>query len=131
MKLTPVLFVDAIEPSLPFWVGRLGFEQVASVPDEAPFGFVVLVRDGVEVMLQTRSGLAEDLPAIAAQPPGVSCSLFLEIEDFAAELARLGDAPVLVPERTTFYGMREIVVREPGGHIVIVAARVGGNAAGA
>jgi len=28
-----------------------------------------------------------------------------------------------MPERMTFYGMREIGVREPGGHIAIFAAR--------
>jgi len=28
-----------------------------------------------------------------------------------------------MPERKTFYGMREISVREPGGHIVCFAAK--------
>jgi hypothetical protein len=38
-------------------------------------------------------------------------------------LTRLNGYPVALPERTTFYGMREIGVFEPGGHTVIFAAR--------
>ena len=32
MKLTPVLLVDSIEKSLPFWVDRMAFEKTAEVP---------------------------------------------------------------------------------------------------
>jgi uncharacterized glyoxalase superfamily protein PhnB len=31
--------------------------------------------------------------------------------------------PIALPERTTFYGMREIGVIDPAGHTVIFAAR--------
>jgi hypothetical protein len=31
-KSTPVLIVDAIEPSLPFWQERLGLERPVEVP---------------------------------------------------------------------------------------------------
>lgn len=128
MKLTPVLFVETLEPSLAFWVDRLGFQVVATVPDQGPLGFAILARDGAEVMLQTHASVAEDVPALAALPRGTSCGLFLEVDDFDAARRRLGDAPVLFPERTTFYGMREIGVREPGGHVVTIAARVAGGA---
>ena len=32
-------------------------------------------------------------------------------------------AEVLVQERTTFYGMREMVVREPGGTVLVFAEK--------
>ena len=31
-RITPVLFVQAIEPVLPFWVDALGFEKTIEVP---------------------------------------------------------------------------------------------------
>jgi hypothetical protein len=34
-KLTPLFHVEAIEPSLPFWVGRLGFTKTIEVPSLA------------------------------------------------------------------------------------------------
>jgi hypothetical protein len=33
-KLTPILTVEAIEPSLPFWVDALGFTKTVDVPHE-------------------------------------------------------------------------------------------------
>ena len=62
MKITANLFVDAIEPCLEFWVGRLGFEKTVEVPEEGRLGFVILQREGAEVMLQTRSSVRADVP---------------------------------------------------------------------
>lgn len=35
-KLTPVLYVESIEPALPFWEDRLGFQRVVEVPRDWP-----------------------------------------------------------------------------------------------
>jgi len=51
--LTPILAVDAIEPLLPFWTGRLGFALAAQVPHKGALGFVTLQQGPVRVMLQT------------------------------------------------------------------------------
>ena len=52
-SITPVLLVERIEPALPFWRDRLGFEVLAEVPHEDAIGFVMLGRDGLMVMYQT------------------------------------------------------------------------------
>jgi len=70
-KLTPNLIVDAIEPCLPFWVSRLGFEKT------------------------------------------------VDLEPIRAALAGW---PLVVPERTTFYGAHEIIVADPAGNHVFFAA---------
>jgi uncharacterized glyoxalase superfamily protein PhnB len=123
IKITPVLVVEEIEPCLPFWVGRLGFQNVAEVPDGDRIGFVMLIRDGVEVMLQSVASVRKDEPAFA--PDGVSrvASLFIEVDDFADAVARLAGYPIAMPERTTFYGMREIGVFDPAGNVVIFAVK--------
>ena len=56
-------------------------------------------------------------------PLTLNVCLFIEVEDFADILKRLEGYPIALSERTTFYGMREIGVHEPDGHIVIFAAR--------
>ncbi len=53
MKLTPVLILDEIESSLPFWAGRMGFDKVAEVPEGDRLGFVILSSGNAELMLQT------------------------------------------------------------------------------
>lgn len=120
-KITPVLFVEAIEPSLEFWVSRLGFQKAVEVPHGDRLGFVLLTHDGAEVMLQTWASLGEDLPAIAALPRGTSNTLYVDVPDFEAVRKRLEGCEVLIPVRKTFYGATEIGVREPGGHIVLFA----------
>ncbi len=124
MKVTPVLIVDSIEKSLPFWVDRLGFQKTAEVPDGHVLGFVILVKDGGELMLQTRQSADKDVPGVLREATGDSVGLFAVVDDFEDVKRRLQGHPVAVPERTTFYGMREIGVREPHGHFVIFAAPV-------
>jgi hypothetical protein len=123
MKITPVLFCDAIEPSLDFWVGRLGFEKTVEVPEGDRLGFVILVKDGAELMMQTRASVANDLPAMSeyTRPTG---NLFIEVPDFNDLLRRIDGVEVVHPVRDTFYGMREILVREPGGNVMCFAARI-------
>ncbi len=124
-RLTPVLFVDRIVPCLPFWVERLGFSNVAEVP--GPDGqpqFVMLLKDGIEVMYQTWAALAEELPAVAALPRGHATSLFLEVADIAQVDQAMAGIPRVVDRHQTFYGMDEFTVREPGGALVTFAMRV-------
>jgi hypothetical protein len=123
MKITPVLMVEEIEKSLPFWIDRMGFTKTIDVPEGEHLGFAILVRDGAELMLQTVESVRKDAPQFAPQSRSHDVGLFIEVEDFADILKRLEGYPTALPERTTFYGMREIGVHEPSGHIVVFAAR--------
>lgn len=115
------MFVDAVEPSLPFWIDRLGFAKTAEVPGEGGLVFAILNLGAIEVMLQTWASMAVDHPELAHEK-GCSC-VYLEVDDVHEAAAKLTGAPVLTPMRDMFYGMTEITVREPGGHTVIVAAK--------
>jgi hypothetical protein len=124
MKITSVLLVDEIEKSLPFWVERMGFAKTVEVPEGDRLSFVILVRDDAELMLQTIVSARKDAPVFVPEGPASRASLFIEVEDFADVLKRLAGYPVALAERTTFYGMREIGVIEPGGHNAMFAARM-------
>lgn len=124
MKITAVLIVEEIEKSLPFWVDRMGFEKIVEVPDEDRLGFVILARSGAELMLQTIASVRKDEPKFA--PDGAAtkgCGLFIEVDDFGDIRKRLQGYPIVMPERVSFYGMREIGISEPSGHTVIFAAK--------
>lgn len=124
MKITSVLIVEEIEKSLAFWVDRMGFTMTVNVPEGDRLGFVILARDGAELMIQTLSSVRKDEPKFAPDGIGTKGSaLFIEVEDFADIRSRLEGYPIIMPERITFYGMREIGVSEPGGHTVIFAAK--------
>jgi catechol 2,3-dioxygenase-like lactoylglutathione lyase family enzyme len=121
-KLTPVLVVDAIEPCLAFWTERLGFSVAAQVAEGEHLGFVILAKDGVELMYQTQASVAADIPALAGARSGGA--LFLEVSDVAAIERALAGVELVVPRRRTFYGMDEVGAREPGGTVVVFAERV-------
>ena len=120
-KATPLLRVERIEPSLSFWVDRLGFQKVTEVMEGDSLGFVILAKGHVEIMLQSRASLTKDLPQLAAgaMTPSVVYVGVTNLQEVASKLAA---SEVVVPRRTTYYGMEEIWAREPGGHVVGFAA---------
>jgi uncharacterized glyoxalase superfamily protein PhnB len=134
-KLTPIMTVDAIEPCLPFWTERLGFEITGTVPHGDSVGFAMLQKGNVELMYQTFTSVAEDLGA-AANASGHAdlvdrmragaTTLFIEVDALDPLVPALDGADVVVPRRQTFYGMDEIFVRAPCGTLVGLAAKVGG-----
>ena len=118
-KVTPILIVDHVDSCAAFWTGALGFERTTEVPHEGETGFVILQKDDVELMYQSRASVAADLPALAE---GEHRSvLYIETDDLAAVERAVPPASIVVPRRTTFYGMAEIAVREPGGNLVVFA----------
>ena len=104
----------------------MGFTKTVEIPDGDRLGFAILVRDGAELMMQTLASVQKDEPKLAPQALHTQgTTLFIEVDDFADAKKRLEGYPIVMAERVTFYGMREIGVSEPGGHSVIFAAREG------
>lgn len=120
-KLTPVLFVNEIESVLPFWIVGLGFTKTAEVPEGNKLGFVILEKDGVEVMYQTYASADKDLPAIGADVRKGPTFLYLQVDDLASVKAAVKRAEVYMPERKTFYGSTEIGVKDAAGHFITFA----------
>jgi uncharacterized glyoxalase superfamily protein PhnB len=124
MKITSVLFMDAVEPSIEFWTKKLGFQVTVSVPEGDKLGFAILQRGEAEVMVQTHASALKDVGELARQLINTKSSLFIEVDDFDDVLKRIEGLSVSMPVRTTFYGMKEIGIVEPGGHFVCFAAHV-------
>ena len=120
-KSTPVLIVDMIEPSLPFWQERLGFARPTEVLDGERLGFVILASGAVEIMYQTAALLQKDSNAHTAAFKGDKTFLFVEVDDIDALAIALKGFEIFMPRRETFYGSTEIGYREPGGHFVTFA----------
>lgn len=122
-RITPVLFVKEIEPVLPFWVDKLGFTKTIEVPHGNKLGFVALQKGSTEVMYQSYDSVAEDMPLVAETRKGPTF-LYIEVDNLDQVVAALKSEKVVQPERTAFYGMREIGYQEPGGHFVTFAQPV-------
>lgn len=120
-KLTPILFVEKIEPVLSFWTEHLGFIKTVEVPEDGRLGFVILQQGNVEVMYQTYASVKKDFPQILEQVRKGPSFLYIEVENLDALKPALQSADVYLPERKTFYGAREIGIRDPAGHYLTFA----------
>jgi uncharacterized glyoxalase superfamily protein PhnB len=120
-KLTPVLFVKEIEPVLPMWIDGLGFTKTTEVPDGGRLGFVILEKDGVELMYQTYASVGKDMPAILADVQKGPTFLYVQVDSLEKVKAAIQGLTMYMPQRTTFYGAKEIGVKDPAGHFITFA----------
>jgi uncharacterized glyoxalase superfamily protein PhnB len=123
-KITPVLFVKEIEPILPFWVDALGFTKTIEVPHGKMLGFVALQKGSAEVMYQSFASVGEDMPLISEAARKGPTFLYIEVDNLDAVLAALKSTKMVQPERTAFYGMREVGYQDPAGHFITFAQPV-------
>ena len=120
-KITPVLLVDEVEPCVRFWKERLGFEVAIEVPEGDKIGFVSLHKAGVEVMYQSYASVEKDTSFSAQGYAKGPSFLYIEVDSLDDLIAATNGATVVMPERKTFYGAREIGVKDPAGHVLTFA----------
>jgi len=120
-KLTPVLFVENIEPCVKFWVERLGFQKTMDVPDGNQLAFAMLQRGNVELMYQSYASADKDVTGISQLARKGPTFLYVEVENLDETIAAVKGAEVVMPVRTTFYGAKEIGIKDPAGHFITFA----------
>lgn len=120
-RITPVLFAQEVEPCVKFWVERLGFEKTVEVPEGDKLGFAILQKGSLELMYQSFASAEKDVPAIAGEVRRGATFLYIEVEKLDDAIAALKGADVVLPVRTTFYGAKEIGVKDPAGHVIVFA----------
>jgi uncharacterized glyoxalase superfamily protein PhnB len=120
-KLTPILFTEEIEPCLKFWMERLGFEKTIAVPDGNKLSFVILQKGPVELMYQTNASAEKDVTTVSADVRKGPSFLYVELENLDKIISAVKGVDVAMPVRTTFYGAKEIGVKDPAGHVLIFA----------
>jgi uncharacterized glyoxalase superfamily protein PhnB len=124
LKVTPLLVVDRIEPNLLLWE-KLGFTRTVEVPHGDALGFVILAGKGTEVMLQSRESLRQDAPIVAEH--AATSLLYCDVDSLAEtrrRIAAAGGCTILIDERRTPYGARELWMVDGTGHVVGFAEHV-------
>jgi uncharacterized glyoxalase superfamily protein PhnB len=120
MQITANLVVDSIEDALPFYE-NLGFTKKVEVPHEGKLGFVILELGTAELMMQSRASIAADIAGL--EKDAYRTMLYVHVETLAPIRKALAKVDQVVPERTTFYGAREIIVRDGAGNVLAFASR--------
>lgn len=120
-RITPILFVEEVEPCAKFWVERLGFQKTAEVPEGDKLGFVMLQKGNVELMYQSYASVEKDVGAISNVVRKGPSFLYIEVDSLDEAISAVKDAEVVMPVRTTFYGSKEIGIKDPAGHFITFA----------
>lgn len=118
-KLTPNLMVENVAETLAFYRDILGFEIVTTLPEQEPFDFAIVHRDGVELMFQSRLSLSENVPALTGSAIGASQTFYIEVEGIRDLYESLREkVEIVVDFHTTFYGTQEFYFRDLNGYIL-------------
>jgi uncharacterized glyoxalase superfamily protein PhnB len=121
-KITPVLFVQDVEPCVKFWMDRFGFEKTAEVPDGDKLAFAMLQKGGVELMYQSFASADKDVGTSISQVVRKGPTfLYVEVDNLDETIDAVKGAEVVMPKRKTFYGSTEIGIKDPAGHFVTFA----------
>ncbi len=131
--IIPNLMVTDMARSVAFYRDKLGMAVDMSVGADRSFVqggeaadnavFTVLTWDGAQLMLQTVASLAGDVPAFSTdQAPTPSGTVYFRgfVPDAVAE--KLSADEIVKGPETSWYGMRELYVRDPDGHILCLGA---------
>jgi|SRR4051794_39225348 uncharacterized glyoxalase superfamily protein PhnB len=120
-KITPVLLVEDVEPCVAFWIERFGFDKSIEVPEGDKLGFAALQRGSVEIMYQSFASVEKDSNFLAQQYRKGPTFLYIEVDSLDELINAAKGAKVVMPERKTFYGAREIGISDPAGHVLTFA----------
>jgi len=120
-KITPILFAEEIEPCLKFWVERLGFEKTIDVPDGNKLAFAILQKGGVELMYQTYASAEKDVSGVRPEVRKGPSFLYVEVENLDEIITAVKGTEIVMPIRTTFYGAKEVGIKDPAGHVITFA----------
>src|SRR5947209_1777905 len=116
-SVTPNLIASDIDRSAAFYRDVLGFQQIATVPEQPPFVFIWLKHGAVDVFLNVPQG---------TPPAAGTNSTYIKlqgIDELAARVAKAG-VKFAIPMHTEFYGMKEFAVTDPDGYLIIFAEPV-------
>ena len=120
-KITPILFAEEIEPCIRFWTEKMGFQKTIEVPEGNKIGFVMLEKNGIELMYQSFASVDKDNAAIGAAVRKGPSFLYIEVADLDAALEATKGAEMVMAVRTTFYQSKEFGIKDPVGHYLIFA----------
>lgn len=120
-SLTPNLMVAEVGQSLKFYE-HLGFTLAMSVPDESPYHWAMIQKEGARLMLQSIDNLHEDIPALKSETPGGGFTLFLKMKGIDALYEKIKSSVKIVDDmRSTFYQTKEFTIQDPDGYFITFA----------
>ena len=131
-SLTPNLAVKDIKETVNYYK-TLGFNLEVAVAEDRSFGielkeekhyvWAMIKRDSVEIMLQEKESLLEDVGTFFTEI-GASATFYITVENLDRFYASIKNKVEIYKElETTWYGRQEFYVRDVNGYILGFASK--------
>jgi uncharacterized glyoxalase superfamily protein PhnB len=117
-KNTPEMLVRDVDTAVCYYTGALGFTLNARVPEDTgqPAEWAMVKRDNATFMFEKREPYGD----------GTGVDFYLNVTDVTEILDELRErgAEVIGEPEDTWYGMRNVTVRDPNGYQLIFSSPV-------
>ncbi|MEO1280810.1 MAG: VOC family protein [Pseudomonadota bacterium] len=135
--IIPNLMVTDMAESLAFYCDKLGMTLKMTVNADKSFDmsgdgdtklavFAIVEWNGAELMLQTNASLAGDVNVFQPdQKPSASGTVYFRGMDGRLIVDRFEKSEVIKGPDLAWYGMVELYVRDPDGHVICLACPEG------
>ena len=118
--VSPNIFVTDIKQTIDFYK-QLGFNVVATVPEQGDIIWAMMTCGTVTFMFQTFESLGNDLPMISRQNGG-SLLLYIQTTEIRKFFDQIKDnVKVVKGLEKTFYGATEFSIEDNNGYLLTFA----------
>ena len=118
--ISPNIFVKDIHQTISFYK-LLGFELIATVPEQGDYTWAMMKSGNVVFMFQTFESLAGELPAISRQDGG-SLLFYIGIKNIRSFFENIKDNVKIVKGlEKAFYGATEFSIKDNNNYILTFA----------
>ena len=122
-KLIPNLMVEDVNYTVDYYENILGcFELIATDPKEGKFDWAMMRSEEADIMFQSRESLGGVIPDFKNKEIGATLVIYIEVDN-VEELYNLikNKVDIIKELNTTSYGMKEFLVRDCNGYILVFA----------
>jgi hypothetical protein len=124
-SLSPNLISKSVNNSVDFYTKNLGLTLIASVPEKGNYDWAMIQRDSVTLMFQSLPSLQQDMPSLKLESKGSLGTFFIKMNGIDELYNSVkGKVEIALDMRTTFYGMKEFVVKDIDGYFMCLAEEV-------
>ena len=132
-KITPNIMVADVNATIDYYKNNLEFIIVMGVDEqkEVKMGdsatkttltWAMIKKDDVEIMLQRKDVMVEELPEFKGLKIGGTFTLYITMQDVKGFYDKIKDKVKIVKDKhKTFYGADEFVIKDINGYIIYFA----------
>lgn len=116
--------VKNVNKTIGFYTKKLGFKQVATVPEKGKFIWGMVKSGDVTFMFQESESIEEEYPGIGKCEKGGGLTFYIHVSDLDSLFIELKEKVVIFKSvHTTPYGAKEFAIEDCNGYILVFSQR--------